>query len=176
MGHPCPQVREPWGPPNPTALLNSILKGEGRLAGMTPARADGEPPEVKSPPPSHFGDNKYCVTLAGRVAHWAWPPVPHSVRRMMWMPESVKTGPLISPVRSAKEASSKGFCIWPREAVRGGVRGSGPCASQGQADGAPSRTEPRAHSAPSAMRLMAPSQCPSQGGRGIKALGSRRTV
>lgn len=36
---------------------------------------------------------------------------PHSVRRMMWMPESVNTGPLISPVRSAKEASSNGFCI-----------------------------------------------------------------
>lgn len=39
------------------------------------------------------------------------PPAPHSVRRMMWMPESVNTGPLISPVRSAKEASSNGFCI-----------------------------------------------------------------
>lgn len=36
---------------------------------------------------------------------------PHSVRRIMWMPESVNTGPLISPVRRAKEASSNGFCI-----------------------------------------------------------------
>lgn len=35
----------------------------------------------------------------------------HSVRRMMWIPDSVKTGPLISPALSAKEASSKGFCI-----------------------------------------------------------------
>lgn len=30
---------------------------------------------------------------------------------MMWIPDSVKTGPLISPALSAKEASSKGFCI-----------------------------------------------------------------
>lgn len=35
----------------------------------------------------------------------------HSVRRMMWIPDSVNTGPLISPALSAKEASSKGFCI-----------------------------------------------------------------
>ena len=89
---------------------------------------------VQSPSPSHFGNNKDCVTSARRGAH-AWlvavsrvfgpshpapvPPhrpglghlLPHSVRRMMWMPESVNTGPLISPVRSAKEASSNGFCI-----------------------------------------------------------------
>jgi len=39
----------------------------------------------------------------------------HSVRRMMWIPDSVKTGPLISPALSANEASSKGFCIWPAE-------------------------------------------------------------
>lgn len=38
----------------------------------------------------------------------------HSVRRMMWIPDSVNTGPLISPALSANEASSKGFCIWPR--------------------------------------------------------------
>lgn len=33
------------------------------------------------------------------------------VRKMMWTPESVKTGPLMSPTLRAKEASSNGFCI-----------------------------------------------------------------
>lgn len=43
------------------------------------------------------------------------PSPPHPVRRMMWTPESVKTGPLMSPTLRAKEASSKGFCIWPEK-------------------------------------------------------------
>lgn len=86
---------------------------------------------VQRSPPGHLGNNKYCVASAGRGTRgpsgcgmrgvWAQPPHPagqawaaclaHSVRRMMWMPESVNTGPLISPARSAKEASSNGFCI-----------------------------------------------------------------
>ena len=39
---------------------------------------------------------------------------PQAVLRMMCMPDSVKTGSLIWPTSSLKEASSKGFCIWLR--------------------------------------------------------------
>lgn len=48
-----------------------------------------------------------------RSAECSPAPPPQPVRRMMWTPESVKTGPLMSPTLRAKEASSKGFCIWP---------------------------------------------------------------
>lgn len=38
----------------------------------------------------------------------------YAVLRIIWMPDSVKTGSLISPIGSLNEASSKGFCIWFR--------------------------------------------------------------
>ena len=39
----------------------------------------------------------------------------HAMRNMMCIPESVDTSSLSCPTCSAKEASSKGFCICPRE-------------------------------------------------------------
>lgn len=37
-----------------------------------------------------------------------------AVRKMMWTPDSVRTGSLISPTFKEKAASSNGFCMAPR--------------------------------------------------------------
>ena len=51
-----------------------------------------------------------CICVCKQIVQYVASSV-QPVRRMMWTPDSVKTGPLMSPTLRAKEASSNGFCI-----------------------------------------------------------------
>lgn len=59
-----------------------------------------------------LGCERVCTVRGDQTGkEWCVSPPFQPVRRMTWTPESVNTGPLMSPTFSAKEASSKGFCI-----------------------------------------------------------------
>lgn len=57
---------------SPHRCPSEVNSQRGRnLVGTAPTWGRQGAPMVQSPPPSHFGNNKYCVTSAGRGTH-AW--------------------------------------------------------------------------------------------------------